>query len=92
VFGITVNSVYALLLPVPGADLLIIFVSIRLEDSRIGRAWVAIREDEIAAKAMRHQHPQHQAAGLRHGRQFRRRRRRPVCRLPGLRQPGELSA
>jgi len=31
--------------------LLIIVVSVRLEDSRIGRAWVAIREDEIAAKA-----------------------------------------
>ncbi|MCX7892057.1 MAG: ABC transporter ATP-binding protein [Burkholderiales bacterium] len=30
----------------------IIFISLRLEDSRIGRAWVAIREDEIAAKAM----------------------------------------
>ncbi len=29
----------------------IVFVSLRLEDSRIGRAWVAIREDEIAAKA-----------------------------------------
>jgi len=32
--------------------LFIIFVSIRLEHSRIGRAWVAIREDEIAAEAM----------------------------------------
>ena len=32
--------------------LLIIFVCLRLEDSRIGRAWVAIREDEVAAKAM----------------------------------------
>lgn len=32
--------------------LLIIFVCMRLEDSRIGRAWVAIREDEVAAKAM----------------------------------------
>ncbi|WP_308417168.1 ABC transporter permease subunit [Chitinilyticum aquatile] len=31
---------------------LIIFVSIRLQRSRIGRAWVAIREDEIAAAAM----------------------------------------
>jgi len=31
--------------------LVIIFVGIRLQDSRIGRAWVAIREDEIAAKA-----------------------------------------
>jgi len=31
---------------------LLIFVSIRLRDSRIGRAWMAIREDEIAASAM----------------------------------------
>jgi branched-chain amino acid transport system permease protein len=30
----------------------VILVSIRLQDSRIGRAWMAIREDEIAAKAM----------------------------------------
>ncbi|MGZ8267558.1 MAG: ABC transporter permease subunit [Burkholderiales bacterium] len=29
-----------------------IFISRRLEDSRIGRAWVAIREDELAAAAM----------------------------------------
>ena len=32
--------------------LAVIFISMRLEDSRIGRAWVAIREDEIAAAAM----------------------------------------
>jgi branched-chain amino acid transport system permease protein len=31
--------------------LLVVFVTVRLQDSRIGRAWVAIREDEIAAKA-----------------------------------------
>ncbi len=31
---------------------LLVFVSIRLRDSRIGRAWMAIREDEIAAAAM----------------------------------------
>jgi branched-chain amino acid transport system permease protein len=31
---------------------LLIFVSLRLKDSRIGRAWMAIREDEIAAGAM----------------------------------------
>ena len=30
----------------------VIVVSIRLQDSRIGRAWMAVREDEIAAKAM----------------------------------------
>ena len=29
-----------------------VFVCIRLEDSRLGRAWVAIREDETAAQAM----------------------------------------
>jgi branched-chain amino acid transport system permease protein len=32
--------------------LAIVFVSLRLQDSRIGRAWVAIREDEVAAKSM----------------------------------------
>ena len=32
--------------------LLSIVLSYRLQDSRIGRAWMAIREDEIAAKAM----------------------------------------
>ena len=31
---------------------LIIVLTIRLQDSRLGRAWMAIREDEIAAKAM----------------------------------------
>jgi len=30
----------------------LIFVSFRLRDSRVGRAWMAIREDEIAAGAM----------------------------------------
>jgi branched-chain amino acid transport system permease protein len=31
---------------------LLIFVSVRLRDSRIGRAWMAIRDDETAAMAM----------------------------------------
>jgi branched-chain amino acid transport system permease protein len=31
--------------------MLVIVVNIRLQDSRIGRAWQAIREDEVAAKA-----------------------------------------
>jgi branched-chain amino acid transport system permease protein len=30
----------------------IVILCLRLQDSRIGRAWMAIREDEIAAKAM----------------------------------------
>jgi branched-chain amino acid transport system permease protein len=32
--------------------MLVIVVNLRLQDSRIGRAWVAIREDEVAAQAM----------------------------------------
>lgn len=32
--------------------MLTIFICIRLEDSRVGRAWIAIREDEIAAQSM----------------------------------------
>ncbi len=30
----------------------LVFISFRLQDSRVGRAWMAIREDEIAAGAM----------------------------------------
>ncbi len=32
--------------------LITVFISVRLRDSRLGRAWVAIREDETAAAAM----------------------------------------
>jgi branched-chain amino acid transport system permease protein len=32
--------------------LITIFVNIRLRDSKMGRAWVAVREDEVAASAM----------------------------------------
>ena len=35
-----------------GLLLVTVFCSIRLRDSRLGRAWIAIREDEIAAAAM----------------------------------------
>ena len=51
IFGITFSSphlyYYLFLLFVA----LVVFVSMRLENSRIGRAWVAIREDEMAAAA-----------------------------------------
>ncbi len=50
--GITLQSVqlyYYLFLVL---CIIIIIINIRLQDSRIGRAWMAIREDEIAAKAM----------------------------------------
>ncbi|MBZ0125957.1 MAG: ABC transporter ATP-binding protein, partial [Rhodocyclaceae bacterium] len=50
-FGLSFPSVYLYYYLFLALTLLVVFVSIRLEDSRIGRAWVAIREDEIAAKA-----------------------------------------
>jgi branched-chain amino acid transport system permease protein len=49
-FGIpSVNAYYFLFLLL---CMLTIFMTSRLQHSRLGRAWVAIREDEIAAKAM----------------------------------------
>jgi branched-chain amino acid transport system permease protein len=35
-----------------GLALFVVFVNFRLRDSRIGRAWIAIREDEVAAVSM----------------------------------------
>ncbi len=32
--------------------LIVLFVNIRLRDSRLGRAWIAMREDEVAAASM----------------------------------------
>lgn len=51
-FGYDINSVtlyYYLFLVLVVLSVIICY---RLQDSRIGRAWMAIREDEIAAKAM----------------------------------------
>src|SRR5207302_3938302 len=52
VFGYTFASVHLYYYLFLALVLVIVFFCIRLQDSRIGRAWVAIREDEIAAKAM----------------------------------------
>jgi branched-chain amino acid transport system permease protein len=35
-----------------GILMLVLFVNIRLRDSRLGRAWIALREDEVAAVSM----------------------------------------
>ena len=51
VFGITIPGLYLYYYLFVLLALGIVFVTIRLQDSRIGRAWVAIREDEVAAKA-----------------------------------------
>lgn len=45
----SVNAYYFLFLLLCAAT---IFISSRLQHSRLGRAWIAIREDEVAAKAM----------------------------------------
>lgn len=52
VFGITMPSVYLYYYLFLVLAIVIIVLTIRLQDSRLGRAWMAIREDEIAAKAM----------------------------------------
>lgn len=52
IFGITLPSVHLYFYLFLGLTLVIVLVSQRLEHSRIGRAWMAIREDEIAASAM----------------------------------------
>jgi branched-chain amino acid transport system permease protein len=50
--GITIAPVHSYYFVFLACALVSIFISLRLENSRIGRAWIAIREDEIAAGAM----------------------------------------
>jgi len=52
IFGFQVPSLYLLFYFFLILAALVAIVCYRLERSRIGRAWVAIREDEIAAEAM----------------------------------------
>jgi branched-chain amino acid transport system permease protein len=51
-FGLQVAAVHCYFFVFLICVSLAIVLSLRLENSRIGRAWIAIREDEIAAKAM----------------------------------------
>ncbi len=51
-FGLKFPSVYLYYYMFVLCSLAVIWVCTRLQHSRIGRAWAAIREDEIAAKAM----------------------------------------
>jgi branched-chain amino acid transport system permease protein len=50
--GTYVNFVTLMYWTAIGLLLITVFCSIRLRDSRLGRAWIAIREDEVAAAAM----------------------------------------
>lgn len=52
VFGMAVPGVYLYYYLFLALTLGVVFICLRLQDSRIGRAWVAIREDEVAAEAM----------------------------------------
>jgi branched-chain amino acid transport system permease protein len=52
ILGITFPSVHLHYYLFLGFTLLVIVVTSRLQHSRIGRAWMAIREDEVAATAM----------------------------------------
>ncbi|MDR2323945.1 MAG: ABC transporter ATP-binding protein [Acidovorax sp.] len=52
VFGYDISSVTLYYYLFLALVLITVLICFRLQDSRIGRAWMAIREDEIAAKAM----------------------------------------
>ena len=52
IFGLKLTPVMMYYYLLIAMVIIIVFVSLRLQHSRIGRAWVAIREDETAAKAM----------------------------------------
>ena len=52
ILGVQVPGTHAHYYLFLALTLLVIFIAFRLQVSRIGRAWVAIREDEVAAEAM----------------------------------------
>jgi len=52
IFGLRLPSVYLYYYLFLALTIIAIIICVRLQDSRLGRAWMAIREDEIAAKAM----------------------------------------
>lgn len=52
ILGVDVSGAHAHYYLFLALTLLVIFVAMRLQNSRIGRAWAAIREDEVAAAAM----------------------------------------
>jgi branched-chain amino acid transport system permease protein len=51
-FGVKLSGAHAHYYLFLILTLLVVFVAMRLQHSRIGRAWAAIREDEVAAEAM----------------------------------------
>lgn len=51
-FGVQMNDPRYLYYLILAACLVVVFLSLRLNDSRVGRAWIAVREDEDVAQAM----------------------------------------
>ena len=51
-FGLTLSGPMKYYYLLVALAILVIIINLRLQNSRIGRAWQAIREDEIAAKAV----------------------------------------
>ena len=51
VLGLQISGAHAHYYLFLAMTLLVVFVAYRLQDSRIGRAWAALREDEVAAEA-----------------------------------------
>jgi branched-chain amino acid transport system permease protein len=51
IFGVKLSGAHGHYFLFLALTLLVIFIALRLQDSRIGRAWAAIREDEVAAAA-----------------------------------------
>jgi branched-chain amino acid transport system permease protein len=52
IFGIALSGPQKYYFLLVALAILVIIINLRLQNSRIGRAWQAIREDEIAAKAI----------------------------------------
>ncbi|MBL8396870.1 MAG: ABC transporter ATP-binding protein [Candidatus Accumulibacter sp.] len=50
-FGFTISGPQKYYFLLVALAIVVIVINIRLQDSRVGRAWQAIREDEVAAKA-----------------------------------------
>ncbi|SUH31543.1 high-affinity branched-chain amino acid transporter permease [Salmonella enterica subsp. enterica] len=67
-----------------------LFVINRLLRMPLGRAWEALREDEIACRSLGFKPDAHQADRFYYQRRVCRFRRDVVCRPPGLCQPGIL--
>lgn len=51
-FGLNLYSPKGILYLAMGLGVIVTFVTLRLHDSKLGRAWVALREDEDVAEAM----------------------------------------